>query len=199
MNKIKIIVPALIVCAVAAVGIIKNRDSLFGADKTETAAVTTAVPVQATAVPSEEAQAAEADNVTEYDFSLIASDLDIAELSSLGIPVLIDFGSETCGPCLEMADDLERVNSEVQGRAVVKYVDIYEYPEAAADVPVRVTPTQLLIDKDGNPYVPPENAGYGYTMYSRKDTNEHVYTVHEGALDYNALMTLLADMGMSSR
>lgn len=199
MNKIKIIVPALIVCAIAAVGIIKNKDSIFGADRTETAAVTTVAPVQMTSIPTETATMADVNSIGEYDFSLIASDIDIAELSSLGIPVLIDFGSETCGPCLEMADDLERVNSEVQGRAVVKYVDIYEHPEAAADVPVRVTPTQLLIDKDGNPYVPPENAGYGYTMYSRKDTNEHVYTVHEGALDYNTLMNLLLDMGMSSQ
>lgn len=197
MNKTKIVVPVLIVCAVAVVGIIKNKDSIFGTEKTETAAVTTAVPVQMTDAPSA-APETEA-NVSGYDFSLIASDIDIAELSALGIPVLIDFGSETCGPCLEMADDLERVSSEVQGRAVVKYVDIYENPEAAADVPVRVTPTQLLIDKNGNPYVPPENAGYGYTMYSRKDTNEHVYTVHEGALDYSALMALLSDMGMSSR
>lgn len=197
MNKTKIIVPALILCAIASIGIIKNRDNIFGRNEMA-ATVQTQEPLQ-TPDNSHETMAtsAPANTGNAFDFSLSSGDFNIEELSEIGMPVIIDYGSETCGPCRDMADDLERVNAEVQGRAVVKYVDIYENPELAYDVPVRVTPTQLLIDKNGNPYVPPENSQGSFTMYSRRDTDEHVYTVHEGALYYEDLIGLLRDMGMS--
>lgn len=197
MNKVKIIVPALILCAIAGIGIVKNKDNIFGKNEI-TASVQTQEPLQNQDDFQEETATSMPMNTDSgFDFSLASGNFNIEELSAMGIPVIIDYGSETCGPCRDMADDLERVNAEVQGRAVVKYVDIYENPELAYDVPVRVTPTQLLIDKDGNPYVPPENTQGSFTMYSRRDTDEHVYTVHEGALYYDDLIGLLRDMGMS--
>jgi len=40
----------------------------------------------------------------------------------------------------------------MQGKAIVKFVDVWKNKDAAADFPVQVIPTQFYFDKKGNPF-----------------------------------------------
>ena len=111
---------------------------------------------------------------------------------------MIDFGSDECVPCKEMAPVLEKANGESQGKALVKFVDVWDNPSAANGFPVQVIPTQVFFDADGSPYVPseglPEKLGLELLAYEDKE-GTHVFTAHQGALNNEQLGGILADMG----
>ncbi len=67
-----------------------------------------------------------------------------------GKPMLVDLGASTCIPCKEMVPVLAKVKKMYEGKAVVKIIDVYENPEAANRYEIRVVPTQIFLDKDGN-------------------------------------------------
>ena len=167
-NKlIKIIVPTLIVLVIIGIWVFKNSQAKF-------------------------------DNSTanDADFILEATSIDLDELKSYKLPIIIDFGADSCIPCKEMAPVLKVLNEEMQGKAIIKFVDVWKYGEAAADFPVQVIPTQVIFDTDGKPYTPSEDLGLEMTMYSTKDTAEHVFTVHQGGLSEKQMRTILKDMGV---
>ncbi len=69
----------------------------------------------------------------------------------LNFPALIDFGREDCFACVEVAPILEELKSEYEGRLRVEYVEVAseENKAAAARFDVRVLPTQLFVDREG--------------------------------------------------
>ena len=79
-----------------------------------------------------------------------------------------------------LAPVLKKLNSEMQGKAIIKFVDVWKHDGSAKDFPVQVIPTQVIYYADGKPYTPNEDLGIELTMYSTKDTNEHIFTVHQG-------------------
>jgi thioredoxin 1 len=79
---------------------------------------------------------------------------ELERVRSLGLPVIIDFGADSCIPCKEMAPVLEELNRTLQGKAVVKFVDVWKYKDLAEGYPLRVIPTQFFFDKDGKPFKP---------------------------------------------
>lgn len=130
------------------------------------------------------------------DFALNVTDtLDLEKLKSYGLPILIDFGADYCEPCRQLAPIIEELNSELQGKAIVRYVDTSVYPEIAQNYPVSVIPTQIFINADGTPYNP-ESSVAQMIRYTLKTTGEHVYTAHEGVLSKEDLLAVLTDMGM---
>lgn len=172
---IKIVLPVIIVIGLLAVWIIKNPDT-FSKDKNDIVAE---------------------NNENNSDFTLnITEEIDLEQLKSYGVPIIIDFGADSCIPCKEMAPVLEKLNEELKGKAIVRFVDVWKYPDLAKNFPISVIPTQVLIDKDGNPYVPSDANSSGIIMYSAKDTSEHVYTTHEGGITEEALLNILNEMGM---
>ena len=153
--------------------------------------------VQETVEPS-----AEPDNSTtglpvSDEVPLAISEVDMEKILSYKLPVIIDFGADSCIPCKEMAPVLKKLNAEMQGKAVIQFVDVWQYSDAAQNFPIRVIPTQVFINADGTPYVPSEDFASEFTMYSNKETGEHVFTVHEGGLDEDTMRAILADMGVS--
>lgn len=61
----------------------------------------------------------------EADFSLEKSGLiDYEALAAYGLPVIVDYGSDSCIPCKQMAPVLEKMNEEMQGKAFIKFVDV---------------------------------------------------------------------------
>lgn len=163
---IKIIIPALIVCVIAAIFLFKN----MGGEQENPA----------------------------LDIPLTLTEVNMEEVTAHGLPVIIDFGADSCIPCKEMAPVLVKLNEEMQGNAVIHFVDVWKNPEAAQGFPVQVIPTQVFVTADGKPYVPSEELGIaGFTMYSTKDTNEHVFTVHEGGLTEEQMRLILGDMGVA--
>ena len=43
----------------------------------------------------------------------------------------MDFGADGCMPCKMMEPTLHELNSELRGNAIIKFIDVWQYPEAA--------------------------------------------------------------------
>lgn len=166
----KIIIPVCLVLVVAGIWIIKNVDS--GSESLVTP-----------------------DN--EEDFVLEATSIDLDTLKEYNLPIIIDFGADSCDPCKAMAPVLKKMNEEMQGKAIIKFVDVWKNPDAANDFPIQLIPTQVLINADGMPYVPSDDIGIKFDMYSFNDTGEHTFTVHQGGLTEDQMRAILADMGVT--
>lgn len=181
-NLLKIIVPLAIIVLVAAMWFIKNSG-----DTVE------ATPPQA--------EVTLPDELKDADFTLTAtSEIDFSALAEYGLPVIADYGSDSCIPCQEMAPVLKSMNEEMVGKAFVKFVDVWKYNDAANNVPVQVIPTQVLFNADGTPFVPSDElaAEIPFTMYSSRETDEHVFTVHQGGLSEEQMRSILKEMGVTS-
>lgn len=131
------------------------------------------------------------------DFSLhVTEALDLEQLKSYGLPIMIDFGAASCVPCKEMAPILVKLNEEFQGKAIIKFVDVWKYQELAQGYPISVIPTQVFFDKNGKPYTPSDQQDIPTIMYSLKDTNKHVFTTHEGGMTEEMILAVLKEMGV---
>lgn len=212
---VRILVPVLLVCIVAGVWLAKNwsdtRDALTdnkgassqevsaadGEEDDEVADCCVSPPQEALdGLEQSEAAPSDADEITAEDASMsVAEDFDLTRLTSYGVPVVIKFGATWCGPCQAFAPILEEVHAELQGKVIIKDVDIDQYGNITRQFPVSVVPTMVLVDSDGKPYTP-EETNRLLKYYTHKDTNEHVYTTLEGVLDKEQLIALLVDMGM---
>ncbi|MEA5143238.1 MAG: thioredoxin family protein [Oscillibacter sp.] len=169
----KILVPALVVVAIVVLWAVKTHPAASDSDN----------------------ELVTAEN--EGDFLLAASSIDLETLTAYGLPIVIDFGSDSCIPCKAMAPVLVTMNEEMQGKAIIKFVDVWKYTEAADDFPIQVIPTQVFINADGTPYVPSDDIDIEFTMYSDKDTGEHVFTVHQGGVTEEEMRAILMDMGVT--
>lgn len=165
---VKIIIPVLIVFIVVGIWVVKNSQK------------------QNDSVGS--------DNP---DFTLhVTQTIELEKLKSYGIPIIIDFGADSCIPCKEMAPVLKELNEELQGKAIIKFVDVWKYQALAEGYPISVIPTQLFIDANGKPYNPKDSESMQMTLYSLKDTGEHVFTAHEGGMSKDQILEVLKEMGV---
>lgn len=134
------------------------------------------------------------------DFSLnVLSAVDYDALFEYGLPVIVDYGSDSCIPCQQMAPVLKTLNDEMSGKAFIKFVDVWKYADAANNVPVQVIPTQVLFNSDGTPFVPSDELAVEveFVMYSNRETNEHVFTVHQGGITEESMRKILKEMGVA--
>lgn len=179
---VKILIPALIVVVIGGMWVIKNTTEKTADD------------------PSGSQNNAElSENLKDADFSLRETEaIDFEALSAYGLPIIIDYGADSCIPCKQMAPVLEKANTEFYGKAFVKFINVWDYPDAANNVPVQVIPTQVLFNADGTPFVPSEELAkkIQFDMYSHKDTNEHIFTVHQGGLTEEQMWEILKEMGV---
>lgn len=167
-TALKIIVPILLLCLLVAIWFIKN---------------------------SQEDVVSKAS--TNPDFALhVTTVLDLEKLKSYGLPIVIDFGADSCIPCKEMAPVLKQLNEELQGRAIVKFVDVWKYQPLAQGYPINLIPTQIFIDASGKPYTPKQPEAKQMTLFSSKETGEHVFTTHEGGMTKEQLLEALKEMGL---
>ena len=164
----KIIIPILLVCIIAGIWIFKNSQ---------------------TAEPSA--------NENNPDFALhVTEKIDLEKLKSYGVPIIIDFGADSCIPCKEMAPVLKELNEELRGKAIIKFVDVWKYQSFAEGYPISVIPTQVFFDANGKPFSPKDPDAMQMKLYSMRDTNEHIFTVHEGGIKKDQLLAVLKEMGM---
>lgn len=179
---LKIVIPLLIIAVIAGIWVVKNNSAT--------------APLTPSAASDNKADVVQPNNDT--DFVLEVSSVDLGTLTAYGLPLIIDFGSDSCIPCKEMAPVLQTMNAEMQGKAIVKFVDVWKNPDAAKDFPVQVIPTQVLIAADGTPYAPSKevSAQIQFSQYSYKDTGELAFTVHQGGLTKEQMRIILKDMGV---
>ncbi len=133
------------------------------------------------------------------DFSLVVTEaVDFKALAEYGLPIIVDYGSDSCIPCKEMAPVLEAMNKEYEGKAFIKFADVWKYYEAASNVPVMMIPTQVFFNADGTPFVPsPElKKEIEFGMYYDEETKEHTFTTHVGGLTQEQFRMILDEMGV---
>lgn len=68
-------------------------------------------------------------------------------IDSAALPILVDFSSETCGPCLMMAPVVERLAKRRAGELTVVKVDIGRAPDLAAGFGIQAVPTFVVIHR----------------------------------------------------
>lgn len=135
-------------------------------------------------------------NQPETIFALDATkDFDLKENLGLGFPTMIDFGATSCIPCKEMAPILAELNGELEGRAIIKFVDVWKNKSASDSVIIDLIPTQFFWNADGSPYIPSQAEARGFALYS-DDTGAHILTAHEGAMSKEEILFSLEEMGM---
>ena len=74
---------------------------------------------------------------------------DVAEQS---LPRLLDLGADKCTACKKMAPFLEELRKEYAGKAVIDFIDVLKDPTAEALFNVRIRPTQIFYDRNGEEY-----------------------------------------------
>jgi thioredoxin 1 len=132
------------------------------------------------------------------DFELIATvEIDMQRLKSYRLPIIIDFGSDTCIPCKEMEPVLKQLNEVLRGKAIIKFVDVKKYPSLTRGFPLRLIPTQIFIGSDGKPFIPDDPVIYQVGFYSGKSSGEITFTRHEGGMTKDQLLAVLKEMGVS--
>ena len=131
------------------------------------------------------------------DFDLnVTENINIEKLKSYGLPIVIDFGADSCIPCKEMAPVLKDLNAELKGKAIIKFVDVWKYQELAQGYPISLIPTQIFIDANGKPFKPKDPQTIQMKLYSSKDKGEHTFTAHEGGVTKDQLLEVLKEMGL---
>lgn len=133
------------------------------------------------------------------DFSLnVSTAVDYDALFECKVPVIVDYGSDSCIPCQQMAPVLETLNKEMACKAFIKFVDVWKYTDAANDVPIQVIPAQILFNTDGTPFVPSDELAMEieFMMYSDRETNEYIFTTHQGGITEKQMRKILKEMGV---
>ncbi len=67
-------------------------------------------------------------------------------------PTVVDFGAGYCMPCKMMLPILEELKKEYKDKANIIVLEISEYRDLAYKYKIKVIPTQIFFDKNGNEY-----------------------------------------------
>lgn len=74
---------------------------------------------------------------------------NFASVPARGIVTMIDLGAKRCIPCRMMAPILEKLEEQYRGRADIVFIDVWENREQGGRFGVRLIPTQIFFDRDG--------------------------------------------------
>ncbi len=133
-------------------------------------------------------------------YPLYMTKINMEEMVASNMPIIIDFGADSCIPCKEMAPVLVKLNGEMQEKARIHFVDVWEYPESSKGFPVTVLPTQVFFNADGSAYVPSQEVLQkimGFQGFKNEGGDELVMTAHQGGLTEAQMRLILADMGVN--
>jgi thioredoxin 1 len=75
---------------------------------------------------------------------------DPQEVPITGMVTMVDIGAKACIPCKMMIPIIESLSEEYEGRAGIVFIDVWKNPNETEKFGIRVIPTQIFYDKDGN-------------------------------------------------
>jgi len=128
-----------------------------------------------------------------YEFEV--TDFDIEKLKEYGVPILLDFSAAWCNPCQRLKPVLEELYNEYKDKMIILYLDIDKLENGVHDLPVKVVPTQIFIDSNGNPYEPTDNITAKMQKYLDNNGN-HLYTYHQGSITKQEMIKMFKEMGL---
>jgi thioredoxin 1 len=181
---IKIVIPILLIAVVIGIWAVKNNQK--APDSLNTNKTDTVVP---------ENSASKETGNTDFDLH-VTQKIDLQKLKSYGLPIVIDFGADSCIPCKEMAPVLEELNKELKGKAIVKFVDVWKYQDYAEGYPISLIPTQIFIDANGKPFNPKDPEAMQLKMFTSNTNGEHLFTLHQGGMTKEQILSALKEMGL---
>ncbi len=136
-----------------------------------------------------------AEELVAGDFALYDGDnIDVERYKEYKMPILITFGNEGCIYCKQMQPDLVQLNEELNGKAIVKYIDMDKYPEFPMQWPIQATPAIILVDSDGQPYDPSEKYINHIYKFTPRGSDEIALSMAYGKLDKEILEDMLGEM-----
>ncbi len=74
---------------------------------------------------------------------------DSGQIPEEAVPTLIQFSSDSCVYCKEMEPIIEDLGQEYEGRVIIKLVNVNENTEEAKENKIRVVPTQVFFNAQG--------------------------------------------------
>lgn len=132
-------------------------------------------------------------NLLSFDLN-VTEMVDFSKLTSQGLPVIVDYGADTCIPCVNMAPVLEKLNKEMAGRVYIKFVDVWKYPDINKNIYAKVIPYQVFFDKKGKPYEPSKEVLSYVNFITKTENGKHTFTMHIGELKENQMRMIIEDM-----
>lgn len=127
---------------------------------------------------------------------LYVGSFNLEELTEYNLPIMIHMGAVWCPPCQKMKPYIEELYEEYMGEILIVYVDVDKVD--ISDYPLSVVPTQFFFNSDGTPFVPSEEivmkSPSSWVSFNDKDTNEPLFTTHQGLLTKEELIALFMEM-----
>ncbi|MDR0468372.1 MAG: hypothetical protein LBH09_00170, partial [Peptococcaceae bacterium] len=97
---------------------------------------------------------------------------------------------------LETLTNLAKLDTESSDKILIRSVDLAQNPEAREGFPAPDLPTQFFYTAEGKPIPLPLDYGPFMSSYVSVDTDEAVFTVHEGLLDEDGVRIVKEIMGL---
>lgn len=199
----QILVPLVILLVLVGLYFVKNQDKIPDAataqipvaeENTENQ-ISESMQTENTEETAQQTQTTqETQPITETALQSITA-VDLEQIAALEVPLMIDFYSDGCDPCLQMKPEIQAASEKIQGKGIIQMIDVWKYPEGTANFPIQMIPTQAFFLPNGAPYQPNAELEPYFDLYGDAETGEHILTLHVGALSEEDILEIFRDMG----
>jgi thioredoxin 1 len=126
----------------------------------------------------------------------LLTEVNLDELLAQGLPVILNFGDDS-QDSIDTLSALGQANKEHGGGVLVVTVDLAQNPKAREGFPIQTIPSQFFYMADGRPISLPMSIGVIMSTFLSVDTEEPIFTIHEGRLTEDDLQKILVFMGVA--